>query len=611
MKKALTKLLFITSTLVLASCGLDKTKEDSHNSDNQPSVVPTEIIGLSFSGASFDYDGNYHSIKIDGTLPSGVEVEYTNNYQKLPGNYVVTATFVMHTDLYIKPEPLTATMSIIQHEYDMSGVIFEDVTCEYQELFNDVAPYAIKGTLPEGVTVKYKYDSLKLYSIGTSQVTAVFTGDPLYAPIESMTCNVTVTKGHLDMSLFHMKDETITYDGKQHTIFPQFTEEEADKHIGLEDMVPNGYFTDVGVYEVRWHLVMTDNMYPAEDLTATLTIVKAKFVDVSLVDETFINDGKTHSLKIKGTLPEGMNVEYTNNEQSEDGTYKVTAHFTGENKNYILPDDLEANLNIVSGIVIDDKTVQLGEYPQSRVKDTELIAQLDDLSPESDGYIHYDGSKYLLEAAEKYGSFLNPYTSFDEGDVFYFKMEPITWKILGEDDNHKLVLSEKIIDNRMFLFNRGMGTIGKKTYESNNYEISELRGYLNGYDLPDEVSHEDYTGCGFIDKYFNDVERAIFKTTHLEQITKDEERNFAVDDRIYLLSTDELKNSEYGFTSNNDRKAAYTDYARFHGANGSYWNRSVKDSNSYCYVDITSSDGSISNSVYNYSTYGVRPAAHI
>ncbi|WP_289024665.1 MBG domain-containing protein, partial [uncultured Salegentibacter sp.] len=57
-----------------------------------------------------------------------------------------------------------------------------------------------------------------------------------------------------------------------------------------------------------------------------LVIEKAEFTGVSFADNTeaFVYNGTEHSIFVSG-LPEGATVEYTNNGQTNAGTYVVTA----------------------------------------------------------------------------------------------------------------------------------------------------------------------------------------------------------------------------------------------------------------------------------------------
>jgi hypothetical protein len=80
-----------------------------------------DMSGVTFTGNSFVYDGQPHSIYISGTLPTGVSVKYSVNDEPAlttysvtaVGTYVVTAIFtVADPDTYNTPASMTATLII-------------------------------------------------------------------------------------------------------------------------------------------------------------------------------------------------------------------------------------------------------------------------------------------------------------------------------------------------------------------------------------------------------------------------------------------------------------------------------------------------------------------
>ena len=81
-----------------------------------------DISGLSLTNCVYDYDGEVKSLEVSGGIPEGVEVRYTGNGRKDPGDYQVTATFALtDTDNYtLIPEgvKLTATLTIREPQVD-------------------------------------------------------------------------------------------------------------------------------------------------------------------------------------------------------------------------------------------------------------------------------------------------------------------------------------------------------------------------------------------------------------------------------------------------------------------------------------------------------------
>ncbi len=132
------------------------------------------------------------------------------------------------------------------------------------------------------------------------------------------------------------EDKTFVYDGKEHTL-----EISGTLPTGAKVVYENNSGTNAGTYEAT--ATVTCENYETLELTATLTISKAKFTDITLEDKTFIYDGKSHSLEVVGTLPANTNVTYENNEQTEGGSYTVKATLTNPNYETL---ELTAKLNI-------------------------------------------------------------------------------------------------------------------------------------------------------------------------------------------------------------------------------------------------------------------------
>ncbi|MCF7942787.1 MAG: hypothetical protein K9M84_14355, partial [Spirochaetia bacterium] len=86
----------------------------------------------------------------------------------------------------------------------------------------------------------------------------------------------------------------------------------------------------------------------SDDTSTTASISKATYdmSAISFADSTVTYDGSAQSLLISGTLPTGVSVSYSDNSQTNAGTYEVTAHFSGDSDNYELISDLSATLII-------------------------------------------------------------------------------------------------------------------------------------------------------------------------------------------------------------------------------------------------------------------------
>lgn len=274
----------------------------------------------------------------------------------------------------------------------------------------------------------------------------------------------------------------------------------------------------------------------------------------------------------------------------------------------------------------------LGKYPQTVVSNENIINSLNNISEiNSLGYIEYNGNEYAKVTANPYSSdytFING-SSIIKGNTYYFKVEPIKWKILESNDGTYKLLSDMILDNTVFYNIMSIRTINGETIYSNNYENSNIRAWLNGYDGT-SYNVSDYTNKGFIDIAFTEEERNLINSTLVDNSlasTGDSENKYVCNDttdKIYLLSYTDATNTNYGFdgsySSSSTRYAIVSDYARskycymntqysYYG-NGNWWLRSPYDFGTPRAHEVGFSGGISYSNVYD-SYNGIRVALEI
>lgn len=198
--------------------------------------------------------------------------------------------------------------------------------------------------------------------------------------------------------------------------------------------------------------------------------------------------------------------------------------------------------------------VYYGSYPQTVVSDTNLINLLNSMSiTNSSGYYEYEGHEYAKLTANPFGSnyvFSNGKTIV-QNSTYYFKVEPIKWRILENNDKMLTMLTDLILDQEVFYTSKGNRNIdGKKIY-ANNYEHSTIRAWLNDY---------------FYNKAFNKYSNTIIETSYVDNSasTTYSLNNPYVSnstyDKLFLLSYQDA-DTKY-FSDSNSRKATATDYAK-------------------------------------------------
>ncbi len=266
----------------------------------------------------------------------------------------------------------------------------------------------------------------------------------------------------------------------------------------------------------------------------------------------------------------------------------------------------------------EGKYIYFGHWPQTLERDENVIAKLNEMagkpplprdkenpynweSHEGTTYmwqkiVIYNGTKYLGVQMNDYrasgvyslSSYImkNGYFTFE---VYWFKYEPIKWRILTTSGNSAFIMSDIALDSFSMQpdrksemrddlyasYNNSTG-VPDGTY-ANNWEYSFIRSWLNET---------------FYNEVFNDLQKEIIKTAHLDNTARSSNPNdypkyygyaenagknkFAdqckdTDDKIFLLSLRDITTTAYGF--NKDvrakdpaRNLQATDFAKLHGA---------------------------------------------
>lgn len=292
-------------------------------------IIKANLTGLVLEDASFIYDGIAKSLVVVGELPEGVTVTYEGNEKTTVGSHIVKA----HVNGGVNYENLELE-AIMQIREELTSIRFEDATFIY-----DGENKHIEATnVPEGVTVTYENNGKT--EVGTYTVTAHFDGGSLFENT-TRTATLTITKADLTDRLV-LEDESFVHDG-------------AAKALVISGTLPAGVTVayagngqiNVGTYEVTATINGGVN-YNNLVLTADLTITKGTLALV-LEDQTFMYDGQAKALTVTGTIPQGVTVTYTNNQQTEIGVYQVGATVNGGANYQDL--SLTANLTIVEGVI--------------------------------------------------------------------------------------------------------------------------------------------------------------------------------------------------------------------------------------------------------------------
>lgn len=276
-----------------------------------------------------------------------------------------------------------------------------------------------------------------------------------------------------------------------------------------------------------------------------------------------------YKVTFKGENGETLHSHYC--EEGKTAVYPFAQPFSYDSENVHLfagwSESLD-NLSKQTTVTASTKTIsraQNGEYPQTKVVDGDLIAELDKIT-ESDfqDNFSYNGETYLKEWGD------------------YFKVEPIQWRWLEVKENGDILyVSEKILNCETF---------GK----SRNYKKSSIRQWLNG---------------DFLDKAFSD--ESLLVTTEVDNSVAspglEENKNVCenTNDKIFLLSRREMLNESL-FPYNESRICYATDFVKMDDI-ADYWTRSPDSSyaNDAYFVDFV---GNVISGGVGAVLRGVRPA---
>jgi len=268
---------------------------------------------------------------------------------------------------------------------------------------------------------------------------------------------------------------------------------------------------------------------------------------------------------------------------------------------------------------IDDNLFQLGMYPQSRVDDVSLLTTLNTLTNTyENGYYFYEGNYYVKVNATPNDSksCFDDGSSIETGAIYWFKVEPIKWKVLSSESNDHFLTTEMILDKKEY--NDGIAKADRTDYQGNvgtnvygiNYKYSTLRSYLNT---------SFYNKAFFIDNnniLTTEVDNSV-STTYNASESFICENTF---DKVFALSYKECMN-EANFPNAASRICKTTEYARAVGAysgtiqgyinNGWYYTRSPHADKSGVASYVYHAGNIYDGLNFTYTNAGIRPGLHL
>ncbi len=236
--------------------------------------------------------------------------------------------------------------------------------------------------------------------------------------------------------------------------------------------------------------------------------------------------------------------------------------------------------------------VSFGQYPQSitnnkfekhkmvkyqyKKSSISLDDVLDTYTNEKTGKIEINNSKENVN--KKNNVYFSNKVIAKNKKKYLFKYEKIKWKVLFENDEYWLVISDKILDNIQFSNDR----------ENNNYEDSYIRKWLNEVFIHEAFSKEEQeflTNCIInLGPESTDIFYTTYNDYHqssVKNIYKNTNNSGTIEDKVFLLSYQDLISFNFEKSDGNskERQKYYTDYCISQNINtlhptADYWTRS-------------------------------------
>ena len=251
----------------------------------------------------------------------------------------------------------SSTTSSSSSSSSTSKKVMEHVNFPDNEVVYDGQGHTLEASVyPDGSTVTY-LDNGPFVDVGT-YVIKVRISHPDYEDYED---TATLVIKAATMSTISFKDETITFDGNEHTLLATGYPEDA-----VVTYVDAGPFINVGEYEITVRIELA-NYEPYEE-TKKLVIEAADMDEdaISFEDLTVAYTGDPYTIEATG-YPEDATITYTNAGPYTDvGEYEIGLKIEKENYN---PITTTATLKIEKGTMapftFDDLTVEYDGEPHT------------------------------------------------------------------------------------------------------------------------------------------------------------------------------------------------------------------------------------------------------
>ncbi len=327
--------------------------------------------------------------------------------------------------------------------------------------------------------------------------------------------------------------------------------------------------TNAGTYTVKATVAETTN-YSSATATTNFTIAKATYdmSGVSFANGEFTYDGNAKSLGISGTLPQGVQVNYTGNGQvnASATVYTVTAIFTGDADNYNAIADMTASLTINFATLTNVSVVQSEELTYTGSAQTATVnAQATAVNSQATSFTYSsDGTNY----SENIPAFTNAgnYTVYYKVTAPNHNEATGNFTVTIAKANSVLVTEPTAISGLVYtgsaqaLVTAGEATGGTIQFMQNNGQFTadiptgiDAKAYMITYKVVGDENHNDINQSAFAVAITNatltnvNVERdGTYTYNGQPQVINVTTTATAVNNQQVTFTYSETENGEYG-----------------------------------------------------------------
>ncbi|WP_188505791.1 BspA family leucine-rich repeat surface protein [Parapedobacter pyrenivorans] len=278
------------------------------------------------------------------------------------GSYAITAGNLTAGDNYsIAFE--AGTLTITRDGYE--DIRLNDLSSTYDGTEHTLT---LTGDLPGGASVAYEIDGEPgngAIDAGTYEVTALIDGGNNY---EYLTLSATLTISPLGITV--MATDKAKVLGTEDPVLTYTTSPELVGDDTFRGSLTREDGEDVGDYAILQGALTAGDNYAISFLRGTFTIkprVSRPITGIDFDDGMFPYDGTAHRLTIKGKLPEGVSLVYTNNDRTDVGSQQVIATMRGDGYETLV-------LTATLGVIRAERTLDFPVLPEKTYGDADFDA---------------------------------------------------------------------------------------------------------------------------------------------------------------------------------------------------------------------------------------------